>query len=575
MKKKIFLFIVSSLLLIGCQNNTTTSSSTTSSINSVEESSSTSIVDSSTTSNSNITTSSNPSSSLSSEETSSTLESNNSTVSSVETQTSDSSSNSLSSTSINSSSSTVVSYDGYYSTISPSMSGETLQKSLTSLIAKNYHDLGYDGLLSAYAQTDCKPGTNIIWDMYSNENFVCGGDKENHQYKKEGDGYNREHSVPQSYFSEQRPMKSDLFHVYPTDGYVNNRRSNFPYGEVNNPTYTSNNGSKVGPSSFAGYNGTVFEPIDEYKGDFARSYFYFATRYPAKATKTANGSVSFSNSYPYLTKYAIDLFTKWSEEDPISQKEIDRNNAVFKLQKNRNPFIDHPEFINKIFGGNTSIGDDVDNGDKEEVKTDQEYASEVIALINSIGTVTASSGSSITNASNAYDKLTDSQKALVTNYQVLLDAKEAYKEFGDSIGDKVIFNMVCEDDNDSFKDGNITFSSNINANGNDNGERGVQFLNRTINAATNNTLILSTNDYGSGVNSVKLTCASNATNFSSITLKVFIGNSELTGEVKNLTSKDNTSYTFTSSISLSGEIRIEVKSTLSSSSFYISTIEIN
>ena len=574
MRKKIFLFLVSSLLLIGC-NNTTTSSSTPINSN-VEETSSNSIVDSSTTSNDNNTTSLNPSSSQISVETSS-LESNNSFVSSNDNNSSNTvSSNSSITSSSNNSSSMEVSYDGYYSGISPTLSGESLQKALTSLISKNYHDLGYDGLLTAYRETDCKPNTNIIWDMYSNENFVCGGDKENHQYKKEGDGYNREHSIPQSYFSKQRPMKSDLFHVYPTDGYVNNRRSNFPYGEVSNYSYISNNGSKLGPSSFPGYSGTVFEPIDEYKGDFARTYFYFATRYPAKATKTANATVSFSTSYPYLTTYAIKLFTKWSENDPISQKEIDRNNAVYKLQKNRNPFIDHPEFINKIFGGNTSICNDVDIGNKdEENKSDQEYADEVISLINSIGTVTSSSGASISKASNAYDKLSDTQKALVTNYQILLDAKEAYKEFGDTIGEKFIFNMVYEEDKDTFKDKNITFESNINANGNDNNNRGVQFLNKGINASLNHTLVLTTNDYANAVSTIKLTCASNATNFSSIKLKVFVGESRLSSEVDSLTQKESEEYLFTSDIPLNGEIRIEVTSTLSSNSFYISTIEIN
>ena len=118
-----------------------------------------------------------------------------------------------------------------------------------------------------------------VWDIYScTTNFSfsdnVGG------YKREGDMYNREHTIPQSWFNEASPMKADIVHVIPTDGYVKNRRSSFPFGETNSPTYTSNKGfSKVGPSCTEGYSGTVFEPNDEYKGDIARIYFYMATCY--------------------------------------------------------------------------------------------------------------------------------------------------------------------------------------------------------------------------------------------------------------------------------------------------------
>ncbi len=295
---------------------------------------------------------------------------------------------------------------GYYNNVDLS-SGKNLQSSLTKIISANTKNIGYNGLLSAYRDTDCKPGTNIIWDMYSNCEFVCGGDKENHSYKKEGDGYNREHSVPQSWFNEQAPMKSDLFHVYPTDGYVNNRRGSYVFGEVASATYTSGNGSKVGTSAISSYKGTVFEPIDEYKGDFARTYFYMATRYASQVGSWTKGEAQkvFKGSYPYLTDYAVDLFTKWSIEDPVSDKEINRNNAVYTYQNNRNPFIDHPEYINVVF-----------ENDNQQVVIDQTKVNNVISLITALpDKATLEIETSINAAKAAYDALNASEKALVTN----------------------------------------------------------------------------------------------------------------------------------------------------------------
>ena len=95
----------------------------------------------------------------------------------------------------------------------------------------------------------------------------------------EGTGYNREHSWPASWYGSTSPMYTDVFMVVPTDNEVNNKRNNYPFGETDAPTWTSLNGCELGPCSYPGYTGTVFEPIDEYKGDFARAYFYMTTRY--------------------------------------------------------------------------------------------------------------------------------------------------------------------------------------------------------------------------------------------------------------------------------------------------------
>jgi hypothetical protein len=142
-------------------------------------------------------------------------------------------------------------------------------------------------------------------------------------------------------------MDSDIFHIYPTDGKVNGMRSNYPYGAVTSPTWTSLNGSKLGPCTWSGYSGTVFEPIDAYKGDFARTYFYMSTRY---YTEDAGWAGSPATTGSQLKPWALQLMLHWSNIDPVSQKETDRNNTVYGMQHNRNPFIDHPEYASLIWG---------------------------------------------------------------------------------------------------------------------------------------------------------------------------------------------------------------------------------
>ena len=238
--------------------------------------------------------------------------------------------------------------EDYYSEVDTS----TRQKLMSTLTYRlNYQTKtnSYDSLWTAYHTTDVKPGTNYIWDMYSDCNYVVGGSKQGANYNKEGDSYNREHTVPQAWFDKKSPMVSDLFHIYPTDGWVNNKRSNYPHGEVGSATYTSENGSKLGSSSFSGISGTVFEPVDDYKGDFARTYFYMATRYAEKVGSWDGGV--FSSSFPYMDSDFINLYIKWHEQDPVSDKEINRNDAAYLIQNNRNPFIDHPEWAEYIFKG--------------------------------------------------------------------------------------------------------------------------------------------------------------------------------------------------------------------------------
>ena len=236
--------------------------------------------------------------------------------------------------------------NGYYNNAN-GKTGDELKVALHNII-KGHHVVSYNGLINAFAYTDCKPNGKI-WDIYSNIEYspstgLCG------EYEHEGDCWNREHTWPQSWFNESTTPRSDLFHVYPTDGYVNGQRSNYPYGEVNNPIYTSGNGSKLGPCVTSGYSGRVFEPIDEYKGDIARGYFYMSVRYYSEDSDW--GTSGMTNKSEILP-WAMTMLLRWSDEDPVSDKEIARNNAVYGYQNNRNPFIDHPEYAHMIWDEKT------------------------------------------------------------------------------------------------------------------------------------------------------------------------------------------------------------------------------
>ena len=236
--------------------------------------------------------------------------------------------------------------------------GQALKTALYGII-KEHGELGYGELWEAFKSTDAREDGKV-WDMYSgvtDYNFVTSGSN----YKKEGDCYNREHSMPKSWFNDETPMYTDLVHLVPTDGYVNGKRGNNPFGETNSPTYTSEGGfSKLGPSSIAGYSGTVFEPNDEYKGDFARIYFYMVTCYEDKVS-TWESDMLDHNSYPAFTDWALGMLLRWVEEDPVSKKEIDRNNAVYNIQGNRNPYVDYPGLEQYVWGNMKDMAFSYDN----------------------------------------------------------------------------------------------------------------------------------------------------------------------------------------------------------------------
>ena len=249
---------------------------------------------------------------------------------------------------------------GYYDK-ADGKKGSALKTVLGEIISAGFTTISYDGLWAAYKTTDLRPDGKI-WDMYSNSTNFDPDRGHSGNYHGEGDVYNREHSFPKSWFNEGKPMYSDLVHVVPTDGYVNNRRSNYPFGEVASVSYKSNDGfSKVGGCNSAiGYSGTVFEPNDEYKGDFARIYFYMATRYEDQISSWSSPMLA-GNKYPAYSDWALKMLLRWAKEDPVSQKEIDRNNGVYALQHNRNPFVDYPGLEQYVWGTYKDVAFDSQN----------------------------------------------------------------------------------------------------------------------------------------------------------------------------------------------------------------------
>lgn len=253
---------------------------------------------------------------------------------------------------------------GYYNAAN-GLSGASLKTALSTIITNGHQDKGYSGLWTGYKTTDIDKNyenDGSILDIYSEKPAgvdpykYTPGTNQCGTYSVEGNCYNREHIVPQSLFNESSPMVSDIHFIRATDGKVNGMRSNYPLGKVGTATFTSKNGSKLGNSVSSGFSGTVFEPIDEFKGDVARMIFYFVTRYQSKLSTFSSGNMLGSSAFPGLQTWELNVLLAWHNQDPVSQAEINRNNASYTFQGNRNPFIDNPNYVNLIWGSGSSTG---------------------------------------------------------------------------------------------------------------------------------------------------------------------------------------------------------------------------
>jgi len=248
---------------------------------------------------------------------------------------------------------------GYYNNATGS--GYTLKTQLFNII--NPHTIiSYSpGLWNLYAVSDVK-ADGKVWDIYTSCTFTFGTGPGGNQDQGTGGTsecqfFNKEHTFPKSWFGgvSGTAMYSDAFHVMPTDKKVNGLRGNNAYGIVGNATYTSSNGSKIGNSITPnGPSLVVFEPADEYKGDIARNYFYMATCYEDLIGSWKNNN---SNGAAFLDgtntrvyeQWSLNMLYSWHIADPVSRKEEDRNNVIYSVQGNRNPFIDHPEWVYSIW----------------------------------------------------------------------------------------------------------------------------------------------------------------------------------------------------------------------------------
>ncbi|MEH6535727.1 MAG: endonuclease [Psychroserpens sp.] len=319
---------------------------------------------------------------------------------------------------------------GYYS--SATGTGFTLKTQLKDIIDNNNdglsnefiaQDLGYSALYVTYQNSDVDiyfENNGTILDMYS-ERVTQNPDNSStnlpdaYEYTfgvnqddgtmgtAEGQRYNREHTIPQSSFNSGSPMRNDAHFVIPSDKYVNAQRGNLPYGIVNtslqNDEYTNGTlrGDNQNSGVSAGYSGDVFEPIEEFKGDIARMHFFFVTRYEDQIAGfnyvMFDGSSNQAIDQPFL-----DILYNWHINDPVSQREIDRNNAIFDRQDNRNPFIDNPQYVFDIWQlllsteefetvENIKMYPNPANGNEVTIQSNQDIVAEVYDILGKKVTV--------------------------------------------------------------------------------------------------------------------------------------------------------------------------------------------
>ena len=201
---------------------------------------------------------------------------------------------------------------------------------------------------AGFTKTDVMPNGSVR-DRYSNKHYLFNG------YNAVA-GMNIEHSFANSWWGHTvNNAYCDLHHLYPSDAYANQRKSNNPIGVVDGTASFDNGVTKVGRSSSYRADSliTAWEPADRWKGDFARTYFYMATCYEnlADVWQTKEGLIMLqNNTYPTLRPWVTTLLREWNANDPVDDIEVERNSMVQDIQGNRNPFIDYPELCEYIWG---------------------------------------------------------------------------------------------------------------------------------------------------------------------------------------------------------------------------------
>lgn len=235
--------------------------------------------------------------------------------------------------------------EGYYDN-AEGLSDKELKTALHQIIKVGKRVSYGSGTWTGFEKSDRHPDGHV-WDMYSNIKRYFPGNG------NAPGGMNIEHSVAKSWWGGiKNDAYKDLYHLNPSDANANTARSNYPLG-TNNGSSFNNGAIKVGNNtSSSEYTGICFEPLDEYKGDFARAYMYMFTCYENLSwTGTAAPTMLNSNeTWPMLKPWAKKLLVEWSRMDPPSEKELNRAAEIYKIQDNRNPFIDYPELVEHLWG---------------------------------------------------------------------------------------------------------------------------------------------------------------------------------------------------------------------------------
>jgi len=217
-------------------------------------------------------------------------------------------------------------------------------------IIKDMNAVGYNNLWQYFPQTDMRPDSTV-WDMYSNTIYHFDG-------TNPVLGMDREHSLPKSWWGgTQNNAYSDLYNLYPSDRTANSTAKNSYTMAVIDSTVTFDNGVVKGGFSRLDGGFKAWEPGDEYKGDFARIYMYMVTCYEYFSTQdmwvqgyVAKQFVNSTNTYPVFNDWTTQMLLQWNAQDPVSTKELNRNEKVYQIQGNRNPFIDCPILAEYIWG---------------------------------------------------------------------------------------------------------------------------------------------------------------------------------------------------------------------------------
>lgn len=273
---------------------------------------------------------------------------------------------------------TAIAQAEYYTSIDGTKGGAALKTALYNLI-KNHQQISYGSGTSstwgAFYTTDAviENGQRRVLDMYSNEKRYFG-DK-----GSAVSGMNIEHSVAKSWWGGgKNNAYCDLHHLNPSDQNANSRKSNYPLGELTSVSW-DNGVTFVGKANIDGSSQNAYEPCDEYKGDFARTFMYMFTCYQDLTWEYTWMNYE-KSTYPTLKPWAVELLLKWHKQDPVSEKEVNRNNAVHAVQGNRNPYIDYPQLADYVWGDSINytfhLNGDVEGGtgdDKPETDIPDGY----------------------------------------------------------------------------------------------------------------------------------------------------------------------------------------------------------